>query len=642
MQNLLDANLKLLEAYDRGMAERLRFHIPAGHVEVFATPQKYATLRIQKDNEIHLIHSGQDPIREAERWVQTVEIDSPYNLMVLGCGLFYHVYQLVKRHQSTLRRLIVIEQDLDVVYHLFSTINLSNFLRTKNTFFLVNPTSADVRSFMNHHLTPFTLDGLSIVEHSASCRLHPDRYRDIRHWVQESLQGGEMLLRTKTTLGGLIQENIIRNSPHLFNQPPVSALKDMFSGAPGFVIGAGPSLDRNIEQLAKVGEKGVIIASDTVLKPLGKHGIQPHIVVTTDPTDLNAAHFNGMEDLGETILAFSPSVNYRIPQKLNGAKAIIPLKTSRFLGLFSSVRNERHPLSTGVNVGQTCFNLARYMGCSPIVLAGLDFSFPVEGGHTHAAGTALQRKIYATNSPNAMKVELLDKERSLEEFEPIYVPGNTVERVATNKFWLNYLRSMEQEISRTNSNVYNCTEGGARIEGAEVAPLTDVIDSVCQNDVQARSNLQSRLGFYFGEPAAEGIAILKESIKILQTAVHFAEEGLRETSVLEKVANSLSPNPSLIREKLDAIQKRHEDLVQNQKVYAVLDEAADSVLNFFLRQDCRPSGDLTSPEYIKTALDRYKPYFEGMKQLCERFTIILHETLETMQSNDFDPSSPLF
>ncbi|MGC9327957.1 MAG: hypothetical protein ACP5I1_10015, partial [Candidatus Hinthialibacter sp.] len=172
------------------MAERLRFHHPADHVEVFSTPQNYVSLRIQKDDGTHLIHSGQDPVREAERWVQTVEITSPYNLMVLGCGLFYHVHQLVKRNQSTLRCLIVIEQDLDAVYHLFAAIDLSYFLRTKSTFFLVNPTAAEVRSFMNRRLTSFTLDGLSIVEHPASCRLHPDRYREIRHWVEESLQGG--------------------------------------------------------------------------------------------------------------------------------------------------------------------------------------------------------------------------------------------------------------------------------------------------------------------------------------------------------------------------------------------------------------------------------------------------------------------
>ncbi|MGC9327533.1 MAG: motility associated factor glycosyltransferase family protein, partial [Candidatus Hinthialibacter sp.] len=393
---------------------------------------------------------------------------------------------------------------------------------------------------------------------------------------------------------------------------------------------------------AKVGEKGVIIAADTVWKPLRARGIQPHVVVTSDPTEMNAAHFDGMKDLGESVLAFSPSVHYRIPQQLRGAKTIIPLKTSRFLGLFSLVRNERHPLQTGVNVGQTCFNLARYMGCSPIVLAGLDFSFPVEGGYTHASGTALQRKIFATGTPNAMKVELLDKERSLEEFEPIYVPGNTVERVATNRFWLNYLRSMEQEITRTDAEVYNCTEGGARIEGAQVFPLAEVIDRVCRHDLEVSSNLQSSMRSDFGETRAEGVDILQESIKILQTAEHFAEEGLRETSVLETAANSFSPSVSLLREKLEAIQTCHENLAQNQKVYVVLDEAADSVLQPFLQQDRRPCGDLTSPENIKLALERYKPYFAGMKQLCRRFTIILQETLDALQEGDSDFSSAEF
>lgn len=636
MQNFLDRNLALLETYDAALAERLRSYVPSGSVEVFQTPQNLDSLRIRRDSSSILVHSGQDPIREAQRWVRTVECNAPYNLMVMGCGLFYHVVQLVKRFQSTLQRLVIVEKDMDVVYAAFSSVNLSDFLRMQNTFFLVDPTPIEVRSFMNRHISAFTLDGLILLEHPASCGLYPDYYRATRSVVEECLQGGEILLRTKVVLGGMIQENIIRNIPHLFTLPTVSVFSNLFARIPAFVVGAGPSLDRNIDYLAQVGDRGVIIAADTVFRVLRERGIEPHVVVTTDPTELNASHFAGIQNLGETVLIFSPSVYHEIPPRLNGAKSIIPLPTSRLLNLFSVIRKESNPLPTGVNVGQTCFNLARYMGCSPIVLVGLDFSFPIEGGTTHASGTALQRKIYATDSREAMKVELLDERRSLETFQPIYVPGNTCSQVATNKFWFNYLRSMEQEISQTSAPVFNCTEGGARIEGAEARTLEETVKTYCTIDCQVSNNLQAVIGFFFGEPMTEGIDILEESLRILHSAIDSAEKGLSELSVLETVKNSLSPSGAILREKLDAIHQCHLKLVQDHKIYVVLDEAADSVLQPFLRQDCRPTGDTTSIENIDRAIDRYRPYFDGMKSLCERYTQIVQETLETMRSSRND------
>lgn len=639
MRNLFESNLALLSLFDNDLADRLRFHIPSGKVEVFATPQKYASLRLQNEGEVKLIHSGQDPVREAERWIGTLELGSPYNLMVFGCGLFYHVYQLVKRMQSTLRVLAIVEKNIDIVHALFSTVNLADYLRNKNTFFIIDPSPAEIRSHMNQHMTAYTLDGLSIVEHPASCALYPEFYCETRQVIQECEQGGEMLLRTKVQLGGMIQENIIRNVPYILSLPSVSIFKGMFPNVPAFVIGAGPSLDRNMDCLADVGERGILIASDTILKPLRNRGIHPHIVVTTDPTELNTRHFLDIGELDDTMLVFSPSVNYRIPKQLKGNKTIIPLQASRLLSLFSQVKQDANPLRTGVNVGQTCYNLAAYMGCGPIVLAGLDFSFPIEGGFTHASGTALQRRIYATDTPGKMRVELLDEARSLEEFEPAYLPGNAVEKVATNKFWLNYLRSMEQEISKTGVPVLNCAEGGARIEGTLIRPLGETIRELCIRDAQVRLNLQTVVGFFFGEPMTEGIAILEEGVAILQKAIDFAEQGLRELSALETVAHSLSPHKDILHEKLNAIHDCHKNLVQDHKVYIILDEAADAILQPFLRQDSRPSGDITSMDNVKISLLRYRPYFEGMKQLCERYKTIAHETIEAMQSGEFDFSA---
>ncbi len=632
MQNHLEENLKLLELYDAELADRLRNHNPSNRIETFITPQNFISLRAKTGNGVQLIHSGQEPIREAERWMSTLDIQNPYNIMVFGCGLFYHSFQLVKHYHSNLRHLVIVEKDIDILHTSFSAVDISNFLRTKMTYFITEPSPADIRKFMNQHLTSFTIDGLSIVEHPASCSLYPEFYKETKSIIDECLQNGTILLRTKVALGGMIQENIIRNSPNIFSLPSISVFSGMFPNIPAFIIGAGPSLDKNIEQLAAVQDKGVIIAADTVLKPLRERGIHPHIVISTDPTELNNKHFEGINDLGETILAFALSVNSKIPKDITGTKVVIPTQNSRLLSLFNKVKQETNPLQTGVNVGQTCFNLAKYLGCDPIVMVGLDFSFPVEGGTTHASGTALQRPIIKSETPGKMKVELLDAQRSLEEFDPILIPGSYVNQVATNKFWLAYLRSMEQAISNTSARVINCTEGGALVEGAQNRKLADVINDVCINDAQARSNLHAVVGFFFGEPLDEGIQILNECLTILKTAIKYADKGLQELSALKTVAHSVSPDKGILQEKLDAITEAHKQLVQDHKVYIVLDEAADAILHPFLQQNKRPSGNLVSEENIQISIERYTPYFENIKDICERYSAIISETIESMES----------
>jgi len=396
------------------------------------------------------------------------------------------------------------------------------------------------------------------------------------------------------------------------------------------VIGAGPSLDRSLEALAQIGGRGVLIACDTVLKPLREHGIDPHLVVTTDPTAMNVRHFEGIEDLRETVLVYSPSVHPGIPARLKGARVSVPLVTSRLLRLLLPPRAETAFLKPGTNVGQTAFNLARYMGCDPIALVGLDFSFPREGGTTHASGTAWRRRIVPSSTPGKMLVELITEQPTLEEFEPLLIPGNRGDTVATNKFFLAYLRSMEAEIQTTHARVVNAS-GGARIEGAEAVSLSDFIAENCVREWGVTANLQMAAGFYFGGPVDESLHVLSKCLEVLEEAIQQAGRGRRRVDALETVAHSLSPRRENLREILDEITGTHKALIQEHRVYAILDEASDRVLHPFLRQDSRPLGEPTDPVNVEKTVARYRSFFQGMDELAAHFSQVIQETVESLR-----------
>ncbi len=635
MSGYLEHNLSLLQQYDPTTADFIRNHTPSDQVEIITTPENQLSLKVHHTEKPFLLHSGRNPQQEAKRWVQNLDLENVFNVMVFGVGMFYHIFEIVYRIQKTLKNLVLIEKEPDVIHAVFRHADLTPFLRSQSTFFLIDPEPRQVRTFMNDHLTPFIKDGLEMVEHPASCALHPEFYRNIRSIVDESIQSGEILLRTKVQLGGMIQENVIRNVPHMLSNPNLTALKDSLTKVPAFLVGAGPSLDRNMEYLSEVGEGGIIIAVDTVYRKLRDHGIQPHLVVTSDPTPLNQRHFEGVENLDSSILVFSPSVLHRIPEQLQGTKISIPLPTSRFLKTLQDVVGSDRSMKLGINVGQTCFNLARYLGCDPLILVGFDFSFPREGGETHASGTALRRTIKQSPTAGKMQVELITETPEWEEFEPIYVPANDGGEVATNKFWFAYLRSMEEEIFVTQANVINCTEGGARIEGADIRPLQETIREVCYQEAMVRNTLQMTVGFFFDFNQNEGRKVLEESLSILNIAISKAEEGLSKVNQLETTINSPHPQIELVADLMNEIVDIHRALVQDRKVYVVLDEAADRVLHPFLKEENRPQDNRVNEENARLTMDRYRPYFHGMYDLCVYFRQVIQETLETM-----NPPSP--
>lgn len=652
MANYFQANIQLLHEYQPELAVRLGNHIPSLNLEVFQTPCGVPSLRIKQDGKVALLHSGQDPVHEAQRWATKVAIESPYHFMIMGCGLMHHVFQLVQKYKSTLSKIVIIEEDVNVVHAAFQAIDLSPYLRTKSVFFLIRPTDTELRSHFNENLTEYTLNGLSIIRHSASCELNPAYYNQIETIAKESMQGGEILLRTKVQIGAMIQENIIRNFPVLLKSPSVTALKNLFADKTAYIVGAGPSLDHDIETIKKIGGDAVIIAVDTAYKALCAAGTPPHIVVATDPTPLNARHFDGVTDLGTTTLAYSPSLYHDAAAQLQGTKVLMPMATSKLLTTLPELLQGASDVKIGTNVGQTCFYLAQYMGCSPIVLLGLDFSFPKDGGTTHFKQAAFNRKIEVAQTPGKMRVELIADKPEWEEFDPILLPANDGGTVATSKFWLAYLRSLEEEIKSAPQPVINCSTSGAKIEGALHQPFEQVVEQynpgggAASPDGSSETNntLALTVGFHFGDFVNQGRSVLNTSLQILQTAMDNATEGLKLVKELDDALQSNAPDAANIQSLVKKIQERHSAAAQDQKLYVVLDEAADQVLAPFLRLKNRPRQNTNAIENAKRSADRYLDYFNGIIKVAGKFQAIIQETLDSMNAasdpfSDFQPPS---
>src|SRR5690606_30118257 len=88
---------------------------------------------------------------------------------------------------------------------------------------------------------------------------------------------------------------------------------DAAQGFPAVVVSAGPSLRRNMKLLAEPGvrDRVVIIAVQTVLKPLLAAGIKPHFVTALDFHEISKRFYEGLkpEDVQGVTLVVEPKVH---------------------------------------------------------------------------------------------------------------------------------------------------------------------------------------------------------------------------------------------------------------------------------------------------------------------------------------------
>jgi hypothetical protein len=240
-----------------------------------------------------------------------------------------------------------------------------------------------------------------------------------------------------------------------------------FKGRPFVVVSAGPSLEKNFELLRNVGDKGVIMAADAVLRRMITSGIMPHIVCVLERGSetyetLFAEVLDEYSDECSKILLVAcavctPKIFGRWPgPKIIVGKRDVPVDKWFINGILEGVTQP-----VGSSVAHMNYALAAIMGASAIALIGQDLALG-EDGRTHASGVF-----------NAeWEASLKEDARRTGGYT---VPGALGGVVETTEVWLGFLRVLEQFIAGFKIPAYDCTEGGALIAGTSVVPFADFI-----------------------------------------------------------------------------------------------------------------------------------------------------------------------
>lgn len=391
--------------------------------------------------------------------------------LVYGLGYPPYLIQVLRSLPPSALSVVVVEPSWELLLHTLAKSSVYQALpRGCRISFLVDQDRALLDEAFAHNVVPlgiFPLGDAELVVHRGLDETRSD------HQLFDAIKK-EILYRL-TMLGNSPEDTLLGvrhgalNTPRILASPTLESLKPRFEGKPFVCVAAGPSLDKNVEQLVGMEDRCVIVACDTVLLPLLRRGIRPHVVTSIERPFLNYE-------------VYVPQVLKEFPQEAREILLVCqsvshPLMAGRWPGPCIVVGKAESPtdrwlvgnilggtiMISGMSVAHMAFSFASLMRASAIAFIGLDLAFSKEGD-THAKGILPQA--------------LMNDEKTRDR---ICVPGSLGDEVETNVIWLSFLQMFERLLSAlgTRTAVSDCTEGGAYIEGMKIEPFDDYIRREC-------------------------------------------------------------------------------------------------------------------------------------------------------------------
>jgi hypothetical protein len=296
--------------------------------------------------------------------------------------------------------------------------------------------------------------------------------------------------------------NIANNLGRYATTPPIDLLANAYPGMPAILVAAGPSLQKNMHLLHEIkgdkdghGRRAVIIAVQTMLKPLLAAGIEPDFVTSLDYNTVSTRFFENLEESaaageaggraaggraaggpGRVHLVAEAKANWNVLDVFPGTMSVLH---NEFAGkLLRDALPARLGLKAGATVAHLSFYLAEFLGCDPIILTGQDLGF-VDGLY-YKPGTAIHEtwgvELGRFNTLETKEWERIVRSRSILR----KIPDIHGHPMYTEEQFFVYLQQFERDFSASRHRVIDATEGGAKKQHVTVMTLREAIDRHCR------------------------------------------------------------------------------------------------------------------------------------------------------------------
>jgi hypothetical protein len=478
--SLLDKNIKFLRG--RGVPIHIDLSETPSFVEesvkLLISANGLYTLQMEREEGGRiLLHSAYDPLREAVNFVDGLGLREGARVILFGLGLGYHLTEVLRRVGKR-GRVVAVEANDRVLRKALEVVDFSDLYSGGNFELIAGSEEGEIitglKRLLDGELKDVPYNQLNLVIHSPSLAALPKHLRGIRDY----LEGVVVARRTCQAFEDLTLNNIESNLPYVLDGHPVELLFGKFRDISTFLVGAGPSLGRRqIEKLKEAKNRALIVAVGTALKPLLRCGLEPDLVVATDPKKESYRHFEGVE-FGGSPLIFLPTVCPDILRSYKGRKVVA------FQEGYPEVDRIARSLSrtmvkTGGSVLTTALEVAIRMGGDPIALAGCDLGYP--GIKGHVSGTAWDERWEERVSSSRFNTLETENRKYVAGGERAWVKGVDGGEVPTHLNLRSYLVWMEGRMRDEPRRFINVSHG-AYIYGSELMEMEEAVERYCSGE----------------------------------------------------------------------------------------------------------------------------------------------------------------
>lgn len=514
------------------------------YLELFQTPAGTPSGKYRD----HYIHSRHNPVREATQLIDREIKDNISCALFYGFGLGYHIEAFIKKYPGI--PFLIIEPDSSVFLKALEARNLSPLFCNKNILYYIDSDPDKLLLFIEQ----LPLSNIQIIKLRSVYGFNRDYYQRVDGIVSSYLSKKEVNVNTLKRFGKLWIRNLVRNIGHLVEKPGINMLDNRLKDVPCLVLASGPSLDLVLPFLPELRKRMVIISVDTSLRICLAHCVEPDFVIIVDPQYWNTRHLDWVNTEKPLIVSESsthPRVFRFLSLKGFFASSFFPLGQ-----FFESITGKKGKIGAGGSVATAAWDLARILGASPIVMAGLDLGFP--GKKTHFHGAYFEHTFHMI-SHRFLPIEHMSF-KYIKDGQPFFVQANDGGLVLTDKRMIIYKWWFESQMNRYPTlQTYTLSPSGVAIPGMNVTTMNNLLELPNKQDY---INEKIKQIHSFIEPAPDVEAhyeqlkkAIRELLKNLHALSAIADQGIKTT---RKALSSLTGGkiPLSILEQLNTIDQR--------------------------------------------------------------------------------------
>ncbi|EFV1892707.1 motility associated factor glycosyltransferase family protein, partial [Campylobacter coli] len=370
-----------------------------------------------------------------------------------GNGILFKALLQNKNHQH----IVVFEKDIEIIWVMFHILDFSSELQSARLMVLENDKlqAQDYTELCSSK--PFfqfsRIYFLELMSHYYE-RFHED-ILGLNKKLAENFKNSIVSYGNDSTdtLQGI--EQFVYNLPQMITHPSYKELLSKRKGISdtAIIVSTGPSLTKQLPLLKKYASKATIFCADSSYPILAKHGIKPDYVCMLERTEITAEFFN--HDFGEfdkdIVFICAGVVHPKAIEYLKGRNLVITQKVLAF-PYYINLKDFSYA-AVEFSVAHMSYFLSVLLNHKNIIFIGQDLAY-AENGNSHP-----------DDYQNSANYESQMYKHILTE-----AYGGKKE-IKTHEVWIFFKQILEAMIIKYHITTYNCTEGGARIEGTIEKPF---------------------------------------------------------------------------------------------------------------------------------------------------------------------------